>query len=76
VAKKTKPTLKVRRHYGVAEIADALGVTTAAVTNWVQRDQIPAPTFRLRMGPVWQITDPDFRRWLKERMTKHANSNA
>lgn len=40
---------------GVYEIAQALDVTPAAVTNWKARDPtFPKPIAKLRMGPVWK----------------------
>lgn len=42
---------------GVAEIADMLGVTRQAVTNWKSRGGFPAPIAELKSGPVWNLTD-------------------
>jgi hypothetical protein len=54
----------MRRYWGTAEIAEACGVTPQAVTNWLTRDQIPPPAFRLRMGPVWDASRPAFRKFI------------
>lgn len=40
---------------GTAEVADAVGVTSQAVSNWIKRGQVPEPFARLRMGPVWLL---------------------
>jgi len=39
---------------GVAEIADALGVTKQRVTQLAAGESFPAPVARLKSGPVWQ----------------------
>jgi hypothetical protein len=54
-----------RTYYGTAEIAEACDVTPQAVSNWLTRGQMPKPTARLRMGPVWSIESPRFAKWLK-----------
>lgn len=44
-----------QRLYGLAEIADALGVERNTVHQWHSRGQkdMPEPDWRLAMGPVW-----------------------
>jgi predicted transcriptional regulator len=59
-----------RRYYGTAEVAEACGVTQQAVSNWLARGQITKPTFRLRMGPVWDIESPRFAKWLRANKVK------
>ena len=54
-----------RRYYGTAEVAEVCGVTQQAVSNWLSRGQMPRPTFRLRMGPVWDIESARFAKWLR-----------
>jgi hypothetical protein len=56
---------RAKGFYGTAEIAEACGVTQQAVSNWLARGQMPKPTFRLRMGPVWSIESNRFRVWLR-----------
>lgn len=60
-----------QRYYGTAEIAEACGVSQQAVSNWVARKQIPKPTFRLRMGPVWDAENRRFRVWLQANRKKN-----
>ena len=43
---------------GVAEIAELLGVTKQAASNWRERHaDFPSPTASLRSGPVWELRD-------------------
>src|SRR6185312_8290976 len=44
-----------RRYYGIAEIADALGVDRQLVTVWRRRSShgMPDPDEELSSGPVW-----------------------
>ncbi|HSX21146.1 MAG TPA: hypothetical protein VLE97_00035 [Gaiellaceae bacterium] len=39
--------------YGIAEIAEALGVTRGLVAQWNFRGKLPEPDAALAMGPVW-----------------------
>jgi transposase-like protein len=51
----TTATWQPRRHYGIAEIADALGVDRQLVTVWRRRAShgMPAPDDELAAGPLW-----------------------
>lgn len=42
---------------GIAEIAELLGVTRQRVTQLTKREDFPPPVERLRMGPVWNLSD-------------------
>jgi len=44
-----------RRYYGIAEIADALGIDRQLVTVWRRRSShgMPAPDDELSSGPLW-----------------------
>jgi hypothetical protein len=41
------------RLYGIAEIAEALGVSRGLVAQWHRRGKLPVADTELRMGPVW-----------------------
>lgn len=59
---KTDPT-----HWAVmgsAEVAEYMGVTVQAVSNWLKRDKIIKPIARLRMGPIWST--PSIIEWAFE----------
>lgn len=45
-----------RAYYGLAEIADALGLSRQLVTVWRRRrsHDIPEPTAELSSGPIWR----------------------
>ncbi|WP_410575490.1 helix-turn-helix transcriptional regulator [Amycolatopsis sp. cmx-4-61] len=45
-----------RAYYGLAEIADALGLSRQLVTVWRRRrsHDIPEPTAELSSGPIWE----------------------
>lgn len=50
---------------GVAEIADAAGVTRGRVSQWTGRDpSFPHPVAHLALGPVWLW--PDVAAWLAD----------
>jgi hypothetical protein len=44
-----------RRHYGIAEVADALGLNRQLVTVWRRRRswEMPEPDDELASGPLW-----------------------
>lgn len=43
---------------GLAEVANACGVTRQAVLNWPKRySDFPAPVVRLAATPVWRLTE-------------------
>lgn len=54
------------RAYGLAEIAEALGVTPAAVSVWARQGThgMPEPDWHLRCGPVW--THETLGEWLDD----------
>lgn len=42
---------------GVAEVAEALGVTRSRVHYLRGRDDFPEPKWNLKCGPLWDSTD-------------------
>ena len=51
---------------GVAEIADAFGVSRQAASNWRERyADFPEPAASLKSGPVWEL--PDIEKWAEQR---------
>jgi len=50
---------------GIAEIADLLGVSRQRVTQLTKQDTFPEPLQRLRMGPVWKLSD--IQAWIEQR---------
>ncbi len=53
-------------YFGVSEVAECAGVSTAAVCNWRKRKykMFPRPVAVLALGPVWRADD--IRKWLRE----------
>jgi MerR-like DNA binding protein len=51
--------------YGIAEIAQAIGVSPNLVKQWHRRGKLPPPTAVLAMGPVW--TGRRIEAWIAER---------
>jgi hypothetical protein len=47
----TTPTIDL---VGAQEIAGRLGVTIHTVHKWRQRNLLPAPSWRLGAGDIWQ----------------------
>jgi hypothetical protein len=41
------------RHYGVNEIAQAIGVSRWLVAQWRRRGKLPKPDQMLSTGPIW-----------------------
>jgi predicted DNA-binding transcriptional regulator AlpA len=50
--------------YGIAEIAQALGVSRGLVAQWYRRGKLPEPDARLAMGPVW--TAATIEPWIRQ----------
>ena len=48
--------------YGIAEIAQALGIRPGTVSLWRHRGKLPEPDVELAMGPVW--TEATILPWL------------
>jgi predicted DNA-binding transcriptional regulator AlpA len=42
---------------GTAEVAEFFSVTSAAVSNWKKRGQMPKPVAELKMSPIWNKSD-------------------
>ena len=51
---------------GLAEVADALGVTKRTASRYTTRRDFPAPLQVLAAGPVWRLED--VRRWGREHL--------
>ncbi|MCP3803408.1 hypothetical protein NLX83_29450 [Allokutzneria sp. A3M-2-11 16] len=62
-----------RRHYGIAEIADALGLNRQLVTVWRRRRSwnMPEPDDELASGPLWlgRTIEP----WIEEIRARYAD---
>ena len=56
------------RLYGLAEIAETLGVDIHLVRLWRDRGKLPEPTAKLTMGWVWAAEDID--PWMGERIIR------
>lgn len=56
------------RLYGLAEIAEALGVKVERVRDWREAGRLPIPTAQLRMGYVWAAEDIEW--WIREQQAK------
>lgn len=50
--------------YGIAELAEALGVARNTVAQWHRRGKLPEADQVLAMGPIWFA--PTVHRWLRE----------
>jgi predicted site-specific integrase-resolvase len=51
--------------YGIAEIAETLGVTRNLVALWHHRGKLPPPDQVLKAGPVW--TGETIGPWLRSK---------
>ena len=54
--------------YGIAEIAQAIGVTRQLVAQWRVRGKLPPPTEQLAAGPFWIAEDIE--PWIEEQRAK------
>lgn len=54
--------------YGLAEIAEALGVNRDLVNKWRERGKLPEPTAQLKAGYVWAGEDIEW--WIQEHRAK------
>ena len=51
-------------HYGIYEIAKALGENRNTVAVWYRRGKLPPPDDTLRMGPLWHAETIE--QWIDE----------
>ena len=65
LSKTTAPRKSSTSLYGLAEIADEIGVRRGTVAQWHRRGKLPAPDALLAMGPVW--TEQTLLPWLQAR---------
>lgn len=56
------------KHYGLTEIAHALGAKPRTVAVWLSRGKLPEPDSRLAMGPVW--TARRIEPWIQEQRSR------
>jgi predicted DNA-binding transcriptional regulator AlpA len=59
-----------RKIYGIAEIAEELGVRRETVAQWHNRKQLPDPDEQLGMGPAWLAKT--IRPWLEKKKAQIA----
>src|SRR2546428_13343761 len=53
--------------YGLAEIAQEMGLPRDVARQWYRRRKLPPPTATLAMGPVWTATDIE--KWMRQKPT-------
>ncbi len=54
-----------RRIYGLAELAQRIGISRTTATVWSSRQKLPVPDERLACGPVWFAETVE--KWLADR---------
>jgi hypothetical protein len=58
----------MEKHYGIAEIAEALGARRQTVAQRFYSGGLPEPDQRLKMGPVWHAATIE--PWIKAEQKK------
>lgn len=61
------------RIYGLAELAEAIGVSQNTLKARRLRGKLPAPTAHLRCGDVWQ--GPEIETWIAEHSSRNGPPN-
>lgn len=59
--------------YGLAEIAQELGLDVKQVRMWKHRGKLPEPTARLTMGHVWH--GREIEEWIRQHQTQMAGKS-
>lgn len=62
------------RIYGLAELAEAIGVSQNTLKARRLRGKLPAPTEHLRCGDVWQ--GPEIEAWIAQHSSGRAAQNS
>ena len=59
------PRLPPHRHYGLTDVANALGISRQALRSYLDRGVMPEPDDRIASGPIWH--DLTIEPWIEER---------
>lgn len=62
------------RIYGLAELAEEIGVSVNTVKAWRFRGKLPVPSQCLRCGDVWQ--GPEIEKWIAQHSSGRASQNS
>jgi len=60
--------LPPHRHYGLTDVAEALGVSRQALMSYLKRGKMPPPDDHIASGPIWH--DQTIEPWIAERLSR------
>jgi predicted DNA-binding transcriptional regulator AlpA len=58
--------LPPHRHYGLTDVAGALGVSRQALASYLKRGKMPPPDDHIASGPIWH--DQTIEPWITARL--------